>query len=856
MMATRALATLLFTDIVGSTGRAAELGDRGWGELLQAHHARVRTLLRRYGGREIKATGDGFLATFASPTRAIACAWSIREELREIGLEVRCGLHMGQIDLAQGDVRGMAVHVAARVAGLGAAGEILISGALHDAELGSGYRFADRGSHLLKGVPGEWRIFAVTDLAEGAKSATVGRSERLARYSVPALVLLLLGLAVGWAITSRESTSPSASDSDAGGVAPGIAVLPFQVSGAGVEDLHEGMVDLLSLNLDGAGGLRAIDSRTVLARWQEALRDDPHPDLAQQLAVARQTEARFAIIGQAIGIGPDLRLRVQVYDARTDKRLGDAEVAGSRDSMLSLVDRLTVEVLRTALKSEAADFLRIDLADATTPSIPALKAYLDGEAHFRRSEWEAAIKNYDRAIAADSTFALAIYRFNQSLQWAWLPSGESERRALRLMERYSGDLPRREALLLRAQSAAHREDPSMLRALEDAARQYPDDPEIWFMLGWNYMVLSASQHLTFNEIERPLRKAIELDPGFTPAYLPLILGALFFHRDSTESARLMSEFSRRARQSKEARALPVAFDLVFAGTDVAGVSVIDTLDLDLTWELYALLYPSTLFPLRLRLLERLDAHPEFSMRTTILKGLELTAMGRLDELLELTSDPNFHPGIRAILLYDAYAAGMPVPESRVEEALVIPSTGASTNDFLRGAFAADRGRWTEHAAAIEGLRVRARELFAQSDSSGGRFFLAAALGLDGYGLWRKGKPGEGLIRMWEAVPQAAGFSHQNRAGARQTNSLLQLWVGSLLIDLGRPREAIPFFRALRYDNELRLLPPGLYRMGMAYDSMGERDSANAAYAEFARIWRYADPALQDRVSMARRRGGN
>jgi tetratricopeptide (TPR) repeat protein len=198
---------------------------------------------------------------------------------------------------------------------------------------------------------------------------------------------------------------------------------------------------------------------------------------------------------------------------------------------------------------------------------------------------------------------------------------------------------------------------------------------------------------------------------------------------------------------------------------------------------------------------------------------------------------------------------MPVPESRLEEALAIPTTDASTNDFLRGALAADRGRWTEHAAAIEALKVRARELFAQPDSSGGRFFLAAAQGLEGYGLSRKGQPSKGLVQMREAVPRAAGFSHRNRAGARQINSLLQLWVGSLLIDLDRPEEAIPFLRALRYDNELVLLPPGLYKLGMAYEAAGERDSANAAYQEFARIWRFADPILQDRVTMALRRGG-
>ena len=674
----------------------------------------------------------------------------------------------------------------------------------------------------------------------------------MARYSVPALILLLLGLAVGWAITSRES--PSASGVGAETAAPGIAILPFQVGGAGVEDLHEGMIDLLSVNLDGAGGLRAIDSRTVLARWQEALQDDPHPDLAGQLAIARQTEATYAFIGRVIGVGPDLRMSVEVYDAWTEERLGNAEVAGSRDSLLPLVDRLTVEVLRTALKSSGEDLPRIDLADALTASIPALKAYLDGEAHFRRSEWEAAIEDYDRAIAADSTFALALYRFNQSVQWAWLPSGESERRALRLMERYSGDLPPRETLLLRAQSAAHREDPSQLRALEDAARQYPDDPEIWFMLGYSYAVLTAPQHLTANEIQRPLRKAIELDPGFTPAYIPLMIMAFFFDADSIEAKRLTSQFSRYAGQSKEAAVLPIVFDLAFSRPDAA-FPVIDTLDLDLTWELYALLYPSTLFPVRLRLLERLDAHPEFSMRTTILKGLELTAMGRLEELLELTSQPGFHASIRAIHLYYAYAGGMPVPESRLEEALAIPTTDTSTNDFLRGALAADRGRWTEHAAAIEALKVRARELFAQPDSSGGRFFLAAAQGLEGYGLSRKGQPSKGLVQMREAVPRAAGFSHRNRAGARQINSLLQLWVGSLLIDLDRPEEAIPFLRALRYDNELVLLPPGLYKLGMAYEAAGERDSANAAYQEFARIWRFADPVLQDRVTMALRRGG-
>jgi class 3 adenylate cyclase len=158
--AERVLATVLFTDIVSSTERAAELGDRRWRELLEAHEAAVRGELARYGGREIDSAGDGFLATFDGPARAIRAACAIRDRVRGLGLELRAGLHTGECELANGKVRGIAVHTGARVAALAEPGEVLVSSTVRDLVAGSGIAFEERGEHELKGVPGTWRLYA------------------------------------------------------------------------------------------------------------------------------------------------------------------------------------------------------------------------------------------------------------------------------------------------------------------------------------------------------------------------------------------------------------------------------------------------------------------------------------------------------------------------------------------------------------------------------------------------------------------------------------------------------------------------------------------------------------------------
>jgi class 3 adenylate cyclase len=158
----RVLVTVLFTDIVNATERAAKLGDRQWRDLLTHHHSLIRGELSRFRGREIDTAGDGFFVTFDGPARAIRCAEAIQNAVTQLGLTVRVGLHTGECEVMDEKVTGIAVHIGARVMNHAAPGEVLVSSTVKDLVAGSGIGFVDRGAYDLKGVPGKWRIFALT----------------------------------------------------------------------------------------------------------------------------------------------------------------------------------------------------------------------------------------------------------------------------------------------------------------------------------------------------------------------------------------------------------------------------------------------------------------------------------------------------------------------------------------------------------------------------------------------------------------------------------------------------------------------------------------------------------------------
>jgi class 3 adenylate cyclase len=168
----RALATVLFTDIVDSTRKVAHLGDREWRRLLDAHYKLIQGQLDRFDGHRVRTVGDGVLATFDGPARAVRCAAAIRDGVRELGLGIRAGIHTGEIEVAPDDIAGLAVHIGARICALAGAGEILVSGTVKDLVIGSPLKFEDRGAHELKGVPGEWRLYSLRLDSERPKAAT------------------------------------------------------------------------------------------------------------------------------------------------------------------------------------------------------------------------------------------------------------------------------------------------------------------------------------------------------------------------------------------------------------------------------------------------------------------------------------------------------------------------------------------------------------------------------------------------------------------------------------------------------------------------------------------------------------
>jgi class 3 adenylate cyclase len=188
----RVLVTLLFTDLVGSTRIAATLGDRRWAMLLRAHHARVRELLAAYGGHEVDDAGDGFFVTFPVASAGVRCAADVAASLRELGLSARAGLHTGECVLEGGRVRGVAIHVAARVVCRAGRGEVLVTRTVRDVVVGSELEFEDRGSHELRGLPGLWDLYAVRDgvgrqAEDVAPAELVSHTPRLVHRRVPVL---------------------------------------------------------------------------------------------------------------------------------------------------------------------------------------------------------------------------------------------------------------------------------------------------------------------------------------------------------------------------------------------------------------------------------------------------------------------------------------------------------------------------------------------------------------------------------------------------------------------------------------------------------------------------------------------
>jgi len=304
------------------------------------------------------------------------------------------------------------------------------------------------------------------------------------------------------------------------GAGLGVAVLPFSVNGADMDVWREGMVDVLAGNLDGAGGLRTIDPRTVMSRWRGVVGDGDDPELGVMLEVARSAGARYALVGSAVRIGEEVRLNVQIYDVVGGGDVGSVVVAGPNAEVLSLVDRLSVQAAAEVLATGGGTLERLRHTTSLTTSSPdALRAYLEGEALYRRADFAGASDAFRRAVATDSTFALAGVRLSRSLGWLRNIGDREAGEALERAQRFRDRLPPREREHLQIESLIEGGDPRSVGAARNGTQTYPDDPEFWEAYGEALWHQGAEQGFSMAETMAAFERALELDPGFGPVYI-------------------------------------------------------------------------------------------------------------------------------------------------------------------------------------------------------------------------------------------------------------------------------------------------------------------------------------------------
>lgn len=698
-----------------------------------------------------------------------------------------------------------------------------------------------------------WRMAAVAARGEASApsagsvspEAASGRRRRRRYTYTAAFGLLLLGGVFWWIRPAIiGAVEPDAQV---------IAVLPFNTSGASVELLGEGMVDLLSTNLDAVGGIRTVDSRTVLHRWRQRATDGGL-DLEGALAVGRDVEAGAVLLGSVIAVGGEVRLTAELYSVR-GAVLARGRAGGPADSVLAMVDSLGLDLLREIwLAREPIPNLRVSAI--TTGSVDAIRPYLLGSQYYRRSRWDSAKAALQKAVAEDSTFALAHYRLALTYGWTTGLGSEGARRHGDAALEYADRLPARERTLV----VAHKLFEDGVLAAHDTMRayvaRYPDDPEGWYLLGDVRYHARPILALSLEELYSPFDRVLELDPSLAPAFIHPLELALFFD-DSAAAGRYLKAMAA-ASTAAQVEPYALAASALWGPSDSldARLDRLAELDPNLLGGVYMALLRSPTASLE-NIVARFEARAEAALASPNLppelagrvagSAMLLASLGRLAEAKPLfdtlwTLDPR-NMGRTAFFLVwagladSAYAAGpmqllaMTQTDPRIEQQL----------DYGRMLYALSRGRHRDaHRLAAKGL---AADSSYDLDMWGG--FLTAGLG------WADVLAGDtvaGVEKLRSGLGQA-GFSRN----VLFINSPLRFQLAATLA--ARPETRAEGLRRLRYGlwlTDTQYAPLSFFVIGQALEESGDRAGAARAYSQFVRLWEKADPELQPRVEAARR----
>ncbi len=658
------------------------------------------------------------------------------------------------------------------------------------------------------------------------------------------LVLVLLG-----AFAMSRLRRPAGPVVDA---AQRIAVLPFRSSGTNVALLGEGMVDLLSTNLDGVGGIETVQPRTVLRRWKER---GSATDLDGALAVGRDVKATAVLLGSVVATGPTVRLAADLY-ASTGEKLAHAQVDGPSDSVLSLVDGLSLALMRTVWRSkEPMPSLRV--AGLTTTSIDAMRSYLQGEQFYRRSEWDSAATAFGRAVADDSTFALAQYRLAMTYGWTGNANSAAAAAAGAAAVRFASRLPPDEQSLIRAyrlfQQGRVEATDSMLRY----TAAHPGDADGWYLLGESEYHTRSVAPRSPAALMEPFDRVLALDSSLTPATIHPMELALQ-QRDSVRLDRYLHVLQRAGATEELSRyrgAAAIAWgDLARDSAAVAALQGSPRVDAAMAGYLAifsgAATHPDSAIARFRRVAALAPAGSSAAAQLPQILGAVIGGLGRLAAADSLAATLSLNQGrfmIAGMPIFSGFAPPGYADSIRAEARKVTPATPV---DSLVNPF---------------DLYFRSLYFLGQGDAARARPFVARGLALDPAMIARMGGPlGHGLILGvdgWRMILEGdstrglaridSGLAEIGMAGGGMLTAPLRLQRAVTLA--ARPASRALGIELLRYgfpvDPEMQ--PIASLALGHALEAAGDRTGAADAYAAFIRYWSGADASLQPKVAEAR-----
>jgi TolB-like protein len=678
---------------------------------------------------------------------------------------------------------------------------------------------------------------AALEHAAGGGSGAVAERRKLKRLAIglPIAVAAVAGL---WIAFGPGRSSPVVKGAES------IAVLPFNTSGPGVELMGEGMVDLLSTNLNAVGGIRAADPRTVLARWRKSV-GTGGADLETALSVARSVKATAAVLGSIVATGTRVRVSADLY-GQDGKALAHAQVDGAADSVLPLVDSLSLYLVRDIWRSrEPLPTIRV--SGLTTGSLAAMREYLTGEQFYRHSEWDSAAAAFDRAVQQDSTFALAHYRLAMAIGWKGGYQQPRARAATAAALRFSNRLQPRERALVTAYNLFSYGKLAAIDSMQKYTAAWPDDIEGWNLLGETQYHTRQLTGLDDATLERPFDRVLALDSSLSPVAIHPIELTLS-NRDYTGYQRYMAVM-RKFGDPTLARMYAAAGDLAFKNVipDSSNAAELGRHgDLMLSVFTGSQDGPNTTPDSVVNALNQFkqvmttaNPNPQFQSQFIGARGFILAGLGRFDEAKRLVDSlgPAGRDAGGGIYLQPIMLGFAPpgYGDDLINAAKNMPIQNPF-HGYLMIAVNLARGELTKSGRLLDSLSKDSLQMPP--------FLRGAYRGARGWHTILKGDTAAGL-RDLRAGTEEIGY------GQTFFSAPLRLQLATTLA--ARPNTYEEGTRLLRYgfDSDFGVKPIALFALGKASEIAKQKDSALSAYTQFLRLWSTADSLGQPRVQEAK-----